>query len=172
MNSTNRLCGWASIRQSNPSNDNKRNCADSRNRTANGGKSCRVSRNVRILLPSRFQFVGVGLAVLPPNRRSIGGILVFFVTIVMHESFHYWYFSLTLCLMPALALTCFATAQDFYKSTRFSGVDRPPVWISTNFLSRIRKTLLFDCVTKAGRLRSHRYIFLECIEVICSLSFQ
>lgn len=66
-NRTNRLCGWASIRQSNPSNDNKRNCADSRNRTANGGKTCRVSRNVRILLPSRFQFVGVGLAVLPPT---------------------------------------------------------------------------------------------------------
>lgn len=118
-NRTNRLCGWTSRRQSNPSNDNKRNCADSRNRTANREKTNRVSGNVPILLPSRFHFVGVGLAEPFPTVASIGGILVFFVTIVMYESFHYWYFSLSDSLLNASSgcLAWIASAQDFYKST-------------------------------------------------------
>lgn len=115
-NRTNRLRGWASTRQSNPSNDNKRNCADSRNRTTNGGKSSRVSRNVRILLPSRFTFIGVGLAVLPPS-----------VALLEEFSSFLWRLwctrvstiDISLCSVCQLSssVDCFGSAQDFYKSS-------------------------------------------------------
>lgn len=120
------------------------------------------------LIAVSFSVCRGGIGRAASNRRSIGGILVFFVTIVMHESFHYWYFSLTLCSKLALALACFAIAQDFYKSTDSifgCGPTSFPAGISTNFLSRIRKTRLFDCVTKAGRrVTSNNLISHSCLQ--------